>query len=438
MSHTHTPVSASVIKSTSRFAPKAVPRKKAAANVPPPKLTPAPTLDEPSESEDEAEEESRIDLQEDTELLTGTSQGTVSQRATGRNVEGVPTIQSSIPSSINQATPILTPTAVPRSLRSSGPVSGPATTPRTPSTELVLSTSSTSRKRRPTTTSVEESARRRRRRSTPPTAEQVVISPATMTMSEMCIDKRTGRKSTRYAELQEAERQRRKLRELKREQQPSESQDPPSIEPAVPVELPPTATEEDSDELLPVGAGAARVIADSDGNFRIDQSSLQVARHAIHPSTLTDSLIHTTETVFSSKTNSSTYASTRTHASNTIRWLPSDNERFYTGLRMFGTDFGLISTYLGGGKSRRHVKNKFDREEKVNPDKVTWALKNKLAVDIVGMEEKRGTKLRGLEEMKEELEGIKAEARAVMALPRISQQNGDGNVSRKETLLGEL
>lgn len=442
MSHPHTPVSASVIKSTSRFAPKAVPRKKAAANVPPPKPTPVPTLDEPSESEDEAEEESRIDLEEDTELPTGASQEPLSQRTAGGNIEGVPTIQSSIPTGLNQAIPILTPTAVSqstRSLRSSGPVAEPATTPLTQSTELVLSASSTSRKRRPTTTSVEESTHRRRRRSTPPTAEQVVISPATMTMSEMCVDKRTGRKSSRYAELQEAERQRRKLRELKREQQQrSESQDPPSIESAVPVELPTTTTEEESDELLPVGAGAARVIADSDGNFRIDQSSLHVSRHAVHPSALTDSLVHTTETVFSSKTNSSTYASTRTHASNTIRWLPSDNERFYTALRMFGTDFGMISTYLGGGKSRRHIKNKFDREEKVNPDKVTWALKNKLAVDIVGMEEKRGTKLRGLEEMMEELEGIRAEARAVMALPRISQQNGDGEASRRETLLGEL
>jgi transcription factor TFIIIB component B'' len=441
MSHPHTAVSASVIKSTSRFAPKAVPRKKALTNIPPPKPTPAPTVEEPSDSEDELEEEPRIDLEEDTEVPTGTSQVTLSQRPAGRNIEGVPTIQSSIPTSLNQATPILAPTVVSqptRSLRSSGPVHEPPATPSTQSTELVLSTSSTSRKRRHTTISVEESTHRRRRRSTPPTAEQVVIIPATMTMSEMCIDKRTGRKSSRYAELQEAERQRRKLRELKREQQQSESQDDPPEEPTVPVELPTTTPEDESDELLPVGAGAARVIADSDGNFRIDQSSLQVSRHAIHPSALTDSLVHTTETVFSSKTNSSTYASTRTHASNTIRWLPSDNERFFTALRMFGTDFGMISTYLGGGKSRRHVKNKFDREEKSNPDKVTWALKNKLAVDIVGMEEKRGTKLRGLEEMKEELEGIRAEARAVMALPRISQQNGDMGSSRKETLLGDL
>ena len=32
--------------------------------------------------------------------------------------------------------------------------------------------------------------------------------------------------------------------------------------------------------------------------------------------------------------------------------------------------------------------------------------------------------------MKEELEGIRMEARAVMALPRISQQNGDSEAAR--------
>jgi len=36
---------------------------------------------------------------------------------------------------------------------------------------------------------------------------------------------------------------------------------------------------------------------------------------------------------------------------------------------MFGTDFGMVADYLGGGKMRRHVKNKFDREEKRDPEK---------------------------------------------------------------------
>jgi transcription factor TFIIIB component B'' len=191
--------------------------------------------------------------------------------------------------------------------------------------------------------------------------------------------------------------------------------------------------EEENDALLPVQSGTARVITDEHGNIVIDQSSLQVDRHEIHPSTLTESLIHTDETIFSKKTNSASYSSTRNYASNNIRWLPSDNERFYTALRMFGTDFELIATYMGGGKQRRHVKNKFDREERKNSDKLTWALKNRLDVDVAGLEEKYGTKFKKKEEIEQELEGLKAEARMVMALPPPSSENQAQNQAQEHS-----
>ena len=303
----------------------------------------------------------------------------------------------------------------------------------TPTAEYPPPTTST-RKRRTQTTS--DAPSRRRRRTTPPTAEEVVIVPSTAKMSEMCVDKRTGRKSARYAELREAERQRKRLREIKREQEragltpaPELSSSPTrhneitedEVVPLVETVQQQQQQEEEDDSLGPITTGTARVMTDENGNIILDQSSLQVDRHEIHPSTLTESLVHTTETIFSSKTNSATYASTRARASNTIRWLPEDNERFYTALRMFGTDFGMIATYLGGGKQRRHVKNKFYREERTNSDKLTWALKNRLEVDVAGLEEKYGTKFKNMEEMREELEGLKAEAALVKALPPLSE-----------------
>jgi Myb DNA-binding like len=129
-------------------------------------------------------------------------------------------------------------------------------------------------------------------------------------------------------------------------------------------------------------SGTARVITDSQGQIIVDPVSLQADRHAIHPSTLTDSLVHTTETTFFSKVNAAMSPSTRTHASNNIRWFLNDNERFYTALQMFGMDFGMIAMFLGGGKSCRQVKNKFSREEKKNGDKLTWVLKNRIEVDV--------------------------------------------------------
>ena len=230
-------------------------------------------------------------------------------------------------------------------------------------------------------------------------------------MAEMCIDKRTGRKSARYAELREAERQRKRLKELKNEREES-------VIPEAPIE---EVQAEEDDTLAPITSSTTRIITDAHGNVIVDQSSLQVDRHAIHPSTLSESLVHTTETVFSSKTNSATYASTRTHASNKVRWSPEDNERFYIGLSMFGTDFGLIATYVGGGKQRRHIKNKFDREEKTNGDKITLALRNRVEVNMTEMEERTGNKFKGLAEIQDELNGLKAEAEIVKALPPLSE-----------------
>lgn len=258
-----------------------------------------------------------------------------------------------------------------------------------------------------------------------------------MTMSEMCIDRRTGRKSSRYAELKEAERQRRRLRELTKDQVTQQNATPAPPEPFVQADQ--VLNENDDNELLPMDSGTTRVMTDANGNIVLDHSSLQVDRHAIHPATLTDSLVHTTETVFSSKTNSATYASNRSHASNTIRWFSADSDKFYKGLQMFGTDFGLIADYLGGGKTRRHVKNKFDREEKVNGEKVTWALRNRIPVDVKGLEEIRGIKLREIEETRSLLKGIQEEARAIMALPRISesQQNGEGSGPVRSTIISD-
>jgi transcription factor TFIIIB component B'' len=413
MSHTRTTVSASVIKSTSRFAPKAVPRKPPKST--PSRVTPAPPRVE-EEDEDEEDEEDESESEKDNELDDEKVQPRQAEEEGGRlpssiavgTQQRIPPIQSSIPS-----------TATPISIPSIQTVSFPTALP-TASLHEPTSTSEErimTRKRRAAQTT-DTAQPRRRRKTTPPTAEEVVIIPSTAKMLEMCVDKRTGRKSSRYGELREAERQRKKLKELKREQERNgvSVEPPPAQEevlvPAVPVE---------DDTLAPVVNGTARVMTDESGNIILDQSSLQVDRHAIHPSTLTDSLVHTTETVFSSKTNSATYPSTRSHASNKIRWLPEDNDRFYTGLRMFGTDFGLVATYIGGGKQRRHIKNKFDREEKTNSDKVTWALKNRLSVDMAELEERRGTKFKNLEEIQEELKGLKAEAEIVKSLPPLSE-----------------
>lgn len=48
-------------------------------------------------------------------------------------------------------------------------------------------------------------------------------------------------------------------------------------------------------------------------------------------------------------------------------------------LQQFGSDFTSIALSLGT-RPRSQIKQKFNREDKTNPDRVTWALKNRLPI----------------------------------------------------------
>jgi hypothetical protein len=55
------------------------------------------------------------------------------------------------------------------------------------------------------------------------------------------------------------------------------------------------------------------------------------------------------------------------------RWTTEDTELFYKALSQFGTDFTLIS-HLFPGRERRHLKNKYTRENKLHPDRIDEAM----------------------------------------------------------------
>lgn len=61
-------------------------------------------------------------------------------------------------------------------------------------------------------------------------------------------------------------------------------------------------------------------------------------------------------------------------------WTESQTDAFYEALRMFGTDFFIISKMFPG-KTRRHIKLKFVREERADPERVKRALVGEKAED---------------------------------------------------------
>lgn len=117
----------------------------------------------------------------------------------------------------------------------------------------------------------------------------------------------------------------------------------------------------------PAGGLKYRVV---DGQIVLDDTTLQHDRHAEADEARGD-LEAREEHEFSRRTTKYTLMRRKTQSNS---WTSLDTERFYDGLRSFGTDFEMISQMFGGAKSRRQVKLKFNREERANPAAVNGCL----------------------------------------------------------------
>lgn len=106
-----------------------------------------------------------------------------------------------------------------------------------------------------------------------------------------------------------------------------------------------------------------------DGQIMINQSSLVINQHAAEGDVQLETV---EEDEFTHLTTSASYMRpSRTMGTN--HWDDEDTEKFYTYLKMFGTDFETIS-HMFPGKNRRQIKLKFNREEKQRPNRVNAAI----------------------------------------------------------------
>ncbi|KAJ3020644.1 UNVERIFIED_CONTAM: Transcription factor TFIIIB component B [Siphonaria sp. JEL0065] len=80
------------------------------------------------------------------------------------------------------------------------------------------------------------------------------------------------------------------------------------------------------------------------------------------------------------------------------KWKKEDHDLFYKYLQYFGCDFELIS-HLFPSLTRRHIKMKYNGEERANPAKITYALRNRLPIPpeiIQEMKENHSKKISGV------------------------------------------
>lgn len=213
---------------------------------------------------------------------------------------------------------------------------------------------------------------RRKRSVTPEDAENIQIDPQTMTLAELTKNMRTGKRWDKAHLIEQVEQERKreiqkrrliKLGKLKEGEElpnengseadgtpaPGESSTPA---PAAPPKSPTPAR-------LPAGP-QMRVV---NGVMVVDETTTQYDRYA-EADAARENYESKEEHEFSRRTTQRTNMTRKPQAN---FWAVEETEKFYHGLRMFGTDFGMIAKMFGGAKSRRQVKLKFNREERANP-----------------------------------------------------------------------
>lgn len=243
---------------------------------------------------------------------------------------------------------------------------------------------------------------RTRRETTPEGAEEVRIVPSEMKMSDLCKNFRTGRKSAREVELerienaglvQKKQRQNQKLQIVTRDSessgQVSESGDQ---------RLDRLAREKRDRDDASLAVPNTIIV---DGQIQIDETSLQLDRHANAAEERdAEQLEGVDESELTRRVNQGSWAKRDKSGS----WNEESTDKFYDGLRMFGTDFQMISKLLPG-RTRHSVKLKFCKEEKLDKEKIKRTLMGeRIPVDMEEYSKVSNTTYADPKELERELE----------------------------------
>ncbi|PGH03258.1 hypothetical protein AJ80_08724 [Polytolypa hystricis UAMH7299] len=195
---------------------------------------------------------------------------------------------------------------------------------------------------------------RRKRVATPENAESIEIVPTTVKMSDLCKDLRTGRKSKREIELQSMDWT--EIARKKKEREERQKLDGKSAD-----ATPDREAKRDTAELASLGGPQMRIV---NGEIVLDASSLQIDRHADAARNAED-MEEVEENPLTRRINAASFG----RRTKVEIWDEELTDLFYRGLRMFGTDFMMISKMFPG-RSRRQIKLKFSNEERRDPQRI--------------------------------------------------------------------
>ncbi|KAF7558855.1 hypothetical protein G7046_g5288 [Stylonectria norvegica] len=230
----------------------------------------------------------------------------------------------------------------------------------------------TRKRKTPTEVGTETPSRKRRVRSvTPEDAETQTVDLQKLKMADLTKDLHIGKKFSRHDELRERERKARlktKVAELVGgEPEADAGAGSETPEGTVQQSAKKAGSAAPSAPALPSGP-QFRIV---DGQIVVDQSSLALDRHARAAASQAN-METIEENDFTRLITSNSFMNTSKLKGPNI-WTDAETELFYRGLRMFGTDFEILSKMFPN-KSRRSVKLKYNREERHSPRRIDAAL----------------------------------------------------------------
>ncbi|KAL8690888.1 MAG: hypothetical protein Q9224_004299 [Gallowayella concinna] len=241
---------------------------------------------------------------------------------------------------------------------------------------------------------------RNERQPTPEEAENETIEPRQIKMADLCKDTRKGKKSDMLRALQERDKEELTKKAQKDLQQLVGNEEP--VEPggtANPVAEGGNATapaEKEVERRQEVARQVAGTYVNEHGEIMIDTDSLQVDRHAQAAAERQQGQLETVEENYLSKPAVNSWTHSIREKPNS--WSEELTDEFYDALRMFGTDFDMIGRMLR--KSRRAIKLKFTKEEKMDPDRINQTLLGeRIAVDVEDFSRRAGEELKETEEL---------------------------------------
>ncbi|SPQ22858.1 ff611315-7492-4d8f-99ef-6a73d230e119 [Thermothielavioides terrestris] len=232
---------------------------------------------------------------------------------------------------------------------------------------------------------------RAHREATPPDAENVEIDITQVKMADLAKDMHIGKKFSLHDELMERERAKRmRYNERRRRRQNgdedvdgAENRGSPADASSANSRTSAQATPAPTDTAAantPTGGTRAPIGEQYQligGEIVLDHRSLQVDRHA-RAREEAGELLEVEENDFSHHTTSATYLRRNLKPQ---QWTDEETELFYQALSAFGTDFDTICRMFKG-KTRKHIKLKFNREERLAPARINAALVGQKTVSI--------------------------------------------------------